>query len=117
MSATDLPFTTMSHAKACGLLFGAGRAAVFTSLVPFLVIGLSGAILGEAVRCYPLVGRRLPADSRRGPGGPALESFDGRSRQILEAGTLDPGRRQPCRRSPDLPLFQGHRSSPGGSVA
>ena len=35
---------------------GAGRAAVFTNLVPFLVIGLSWAILGEAVRWYHLVG-------------------------------------------------------------
>ena len=58
MSATDLPFTAMSHAKVYGLLFRAGRAA-FTNLVPFPVIGLSWAILGEAVRGYPLVGACL----------------------------------------------------------
>jgi drug/metabolite transporter (DMT)-like permease len=120
MSATDLPSTAMSHAKAYGLLFivtvlagahvistlvlaplvlviegwrplaqaswagwgvllysafpvtlghlwyyqtvravGAGRAAVFTNIVPFLVIALSWAILGEAVRWYHLVGASI----------------------------------------------------------
>jgi drug/metabolite transporter (DMT)-like permease len=35
---------------------GAGRAAVFTNLIPFLVIGLSWAILGEPIRWYHAVG-------------------------------------------------------------
>jgi drug/metabolite transporter (DMT)-like permease len=35
---------------------GAGRAAVFTNLIPFLVIGLSWAILGEPIRWYHSVG-------------------------------------------------------------
>jgi len=38
---------------------GAGRAAVFTNLVPFLVIGLSWTILGEAVHWYHLVGASM----------------------------------------------------------
>ena len=35
---------------------GAGRAAVFTNLMPFLVIALSWAILGEPIRWYHVVG-------------------------------------------------------------
>ena len=35
---------------------GAGRAAVFTNLVPFLVIVLSWAVLGEPIRWYHAVG-------------------------------------------------------------
>jgi drug/metabolite transporter (DMT)-like permease len=35
---------------------GAGRAAVFTNLIPFLVIGLSWGILGEPIRWYHAVG-------------------------------------------------------------
>ncbi len=35
---------------------GAGRAAVFTNLIPFLVIGLSWAILGEPIRWYHALG-------------------------------------------------------------
>jgi len=35
---------------------GAGRAAVFTNLIPFLVIGLSWGILGELIRWYHAVG-------------------------------------------------------------
>jgi drug/metabolite transporter (DMT)-like permease len=35
---------------------GAGRAAVFTNLIPFLVILLSWAILGEPIRWYHAVG-------------------------------------------------------------
>jgi drug/metabolite transporter (DMT)-like permease len=35
---------------------GAGRAAVFMNLVPFVVIGLSWLLLGEAARWYHLVG-------------------------------------------------------------
>ncbi len=35
---------------------GAGRAAVFMNLVPFVVIALSWLVLGEAVRWYHLVG-------------------------------------------------------------
>jgi drug/metabolite transporter (DMT)-like permease len=35
---------------------GAGRAAVFTNLIPFLVIGLSWGILGEPIRWYHGVG-------------------------------------------------------------
>ena len=35
---------------------GAGRAAVFTNLIPFLVIALSWAILGEPIRWYHAVG-------------------------------------------------------------
>ncbi len=35
---------------------GAGRAAVFMNLMPFLVIGLSWALLGEAIRWYHAVG-------------------------------------------------------------
>ena len=38
---------------------GAGRAAVFTNIVPFLVIGLSWAILGETVHWYHLVGATI----------------------------------------------------------
>ncbi len=35
---------------------GAGRAAVFTNLIPFLVIGLSWGILGEPIRWYHALG-------------------------------------------------------------
>jgi len=35
---------------------GAGRAAVFSNLIPFLVIGLSWGILGEPIRWYHAVG-------------------------------------------------------------
>ena len=35
---------------------GPGRVAVFTNLIPFLVIGLSWAILGEPIRWYHAVG-------------------------------------------------------------
>jgi len=35
---------------------GAGRAAVFMNLIPFLVIGLSWLLLGEPVRWYHAVG-------------------------------------------------------------
>ena len=35
---------------------GAGRAAIFMNLIPFLVIGLSWLFLGERVYWYHLVG-------------------------------------------------------------
>ena len=35
---------------------GAGRAAVFMNLIPFIVIGLSWLILGEPIRWYHFVG-------------------------------------------------------------
>jgi drug/metabolite transporter (DMT)-like permease len=35
---------------------GPGRAAVFMNLIPFLVLGLSWLMLGEAIRWYHLVG-------------------------------------------------------------
>jgi drug/metabolite transporter (DMT)-like permease len=35
---------------------GAGRAAVVMNLIPFLVIGLSWALLGESIRWYHGVG-------------------------------------------------------------
>ena len=40
----------------CIRTVGPGRAAVFTNLIPFLVIGLSWAILGEPIRWYHAVG-------------------------------------------------------------
>jgi drug/metabolite transporter (DMT)-like permease len=40
----------------CVRAVGAGRAAVFTNVMPFLVIGLSWLLLGEAIRWYHLVG-------------------------------------------------------------
>ena len=40
----------------CIRTVGAGRAAVFTNLIPFLVIGLSWGILGEPIRWYHAVG-------------------------------------------------------------
>jgi drug/metabolite transporter (DMT)-like permease len=35
---------------------GAGRAAVFTNLTPFVVIALSALTLGEPIRWYHLAG-------------------------------------------------------------
>jgi drug/metabolite transporter (DMT)-like permease len=35
---------------------GPSRAAVFMNLIPFLVLGLSWLMLGEAIRWYHLVG-------------------------------------------------------------
>ncbi len=40
----------------CLRVVGAGRAAVFTNLTPFVVIVLSALTLGEAIRWYHLVG-------------------------------------------------------------
>ncbi len=40
----------------CVRAVGAGRAAVFTNVMPFLVIGLSWLLLGEAIRWYHVVG-------------------------------------------------------------
>jgi drug/metabolite transporter (DMT)-like permease len=37
-------------------MVGAGRAAIFMNLIPFLVIGLSWLFLGERVHWYHLVG-------------------------------------------------------------
>jgi drug/metabolite transporter (DMT)-like permease len=60
---------------------GAGRAAVFMNLMPFLVIMLSWALLGESIRWYHAVGacvviagvvlatRRLPERRTAGRGG------------------------------------------------
>ena len=49
---------TVSHIwyYQCVRVVGAGRAAVFTNLTPFVVIALSALLLGEAVRWYHLVG-------------------------------------------------------------
>jgi drug/metabolite transporter (DMT)-like permease len=66
---------SMTHARAYSLLLlvtivwaghlwyyqgvraiGAGRAAVVMNLIPFLVIGLSWALLGESIRWYHAVG-------------------------------------------------------------
>jgi drug/metabolite transporter (DMT)-like permease len=41
---------------ACVRAVGAGRAAVFMNLMPFVVIGLSWAMLGEPIRWYHIVG-------------------------------------------------------------
>jgi drug/metabolite transporter (DMT)-like permease len=40
---------------------GAGRAAIFMNLIPFLVIGLSWLFLGERVYWYHLVGATRPS--------------------------------------------------------
>src|SRR5262249_54159074 len=40
----------------CVRAVGAGRAAVFTNLMPFLVIALSWLLLGETIRWYHVVG-------------------------------------------------------------
>jgi drug/metabolite transporter (DMT)-like permease len=49
---------TVSHIwyYQCVRIVGAGRAAVFTNLTPFVVIALSALMLGEAIRWYHLVG-------------------------------------------------------------
>ena len=51
-------FGTVSHIwyYQCVRVVGAGRAAVFTNLTPFVVIALSALTLGEAIRWYHLVG-------------------------------------------------------------
>lgn len=51
-------FGTVSHIwyYRCVRVVGAGRAAVFTNLLPFVVIALSWAMLGEPVRWYHLAG-------------------------------------------------------------
>ena len=51
-------FGTVSHIwyYQCLRVVGAGRAAVFTNLTPFVVIVLSALTLGEAIRWYHLVG-------------------------------------------------------------
>jgi drug/metabolite transporter (DMT)-like permease len=51
-------FGTVSHIwyYQCVRVVGAGRAAVFTNLTPFVVIALSALTLGEAVHWYHLVG-------------------------------------------------------------
>jgi drug/metabolite transporter (DMT)-like permease len=40
----------------CIRVVGPGRASVFANLIPFLVIGLSWAILGDPIRWYHIVG-------------------------------------------------------------
>jgi drug/metabolite transporter (DMT)-like permease len=51
-------FGTVSHIwyYQCVRIVGAGRAAVFTNLTPFVVIALSALLLGESIRWYHLVG-------------------------------------------------------------
>jgi drug/metabolite transporter (DMT)-like permease len=51
-------FGTASHIwyYRCVRVVGAGRAAVFTNLTPFVVIALSALTLGEAIRWYHLMG-------------------------------------------------------------
>jgi drug/metabolite transporter (DMT)-like permease len=51
-------FGTVSHIwyYQCVRVVGPGRAAVFTNLSPFLVIGLSWLTLGEAIHWYHLAG-------------------------------------------------------------
>ncbi len=51
-------FGTVSHIwyYRCVRMVGAGRAAVFTNLTPFVVIALSALTLGEPIRWYHLVG-------------------------------------------------------------
>jgi len=54
-------FGTVSHIwyYQCLRVVGAGRAAVFTNLTPFVVIVLSALTLGEAIRWYHLVGATI----------------------------------------------------------
>jgi drug/metabolite transporter (DMT)-like permease len=49
---------TISHIwyYQCVRVVGAGRAAVFTNLTPFVVIALSWLMLGEPIRWYHLAG-------------------------------------------------------------
>ena len=51
-------FGTVSHIwyYQCVRVVGAGRAAVFTNLTPFVVIALSALLLGVPIRWYHLVG-------------------------------------------------------------
>ena len=51
-------FGTVSHIwyYQCVRVVGAGRAAVFTNLTPFVVIALSWLTLGEAIHWYHLAG-------------------------------------------------------------
>src|SRR5947208_2270674 len=52
---------------------GPGRTATFLNLMPFVVIALAWALLGEAVHAYPR-GRRRPRHRGRGADDDALRA-------------------------------------------